>query len=543
MDENSFIFRVRGRLRVVAIALSAQNTADMSSVSALHPEHVAVERVHEQRSRLIVVANRLPVRRAVKDGVARWVRADGGLVSALVPLLQRRADEAGSSLPISKSGAWIGWTGVAKDKSKEGWGYRAEGGDDEPPATIECDGLTLYPVHLSETEVENYYNRMGNRTFWPLYHDAICKPEFNHEWWDPYVRVNARFASLAARVASPGDSVWIHDYHLQLVPAMLRRLRPDVRIGFFLHIPFPPEELFAWIPWRKHILEGLLGADIVGFQTVASAHNFARACRTFTDAGGAGFTLDFDGRRVVTGAYPISIDFSHYSQAVDSPGVRERVRLIRSRVGEERKILLGIDRLDYTKGIDARLLAFEQMLQDAKNQPNGVVGRPAGVDNCVLIQVAIPSRDRVPEYKKIRADIEHHVGRINGTFGEAGRAAVHYLRRNLSPEELIAYYRAADVMLVTPFRDGMNLVAKEYVATRNDNTGVLVLSEFAGAASEMKRALLVNPHDTHGTSRVFAEALAMPANEASRRMTALRNGVRRHDVHRWAAGWMEAFEA
>ncbi len=504
-----------------------------------------------RRGRLIVVANRLPVKRLVERGVTRWVRADGGLVSALLPLLQRRREAAqtgrADDRPTSngsppapdrkpdagaeRGGAWIGWTGVAD----EGEGGGAAGS----MRTIEQEGLRLHPIRLSQHEVDDYYNRMSNRTFWPLYHDAIRQPEFKHEWWEPYVQVNARFARLTARVARPGDSVWIHDYHLQLVPAMLRRLRPDVRIGFFLHIPFPPEELFAWLPWRKQILEGLLGADVVGFQTASSAHNFARASRALTDAGGSGFSIDYEGRRVVAGAFPISIDFDRYSNGAHGRRVQELTQLIRSRVGSERKILLGVDRLDYTKGIDARLLAFEHMLQKGK----AGMGGGASVNDCVLIQVAVPSRDPVPEYKKMREDIERHVGRINGSFGEPGRVAVHYLRRTLSPEELIAYYRSADVMVVTPFRDGMNLVAKEYVATRNDNSGVLVLSEFAGAASELKRALLVNPRDTRGTSEAFAAALSMPRAESVRRMSALRAVVRRSDVHAWAARFMEALEA
>lgn len=413
-----------------------------------------------------------------------------------------------------RGGSWVGWTGSSGSA----------------PRRLEVGGLGIRPVALSAHEVETYYHGFSNSTLWPLYHDAIREPEFRRDWWKPYHDVNLRFARAVAAAAKPGDLVWVHDYHLQLVPRMLRAIRDDLKIGFFLHIPFPPEELFAWLPWRGQILEGLLGADVVGFQTYAGVQNFSRAARAFTAAEGTDAQLDFQGRTITVRSFPISIDTAWFERAAASDATRRAAREIRSSIGDRRQIILGVDRLDYTKGIDTRLQAFEELLRQKR----------ISVDNCVMVQVAVPSRERVGDYAKMRTTIEQMVGRINGEYSEPGRVAVHYFRRNLSREEVVAYYRAADVMLVTPLRDGMNLVAKEYIATRIDNSGVLVLSEFAGAARELRRALLVNPRDIDGVASTLAAALALPRDEARHRMAVLRTVVRRHDVFQWANEFVEA---
>ncbi len=455
--------------------------------------------------RLVIVANRLPVHRVGRGPGAHWAESAGGLVTALGPILRDRA------------GAWVGWTGVA-GKSRRPFRH---------------DGLLIRPVPLSEREVDVYYHQMCNRTIWPLYHDAIRTPEFDQRWWRPYVQINERFARAAASAARRGDTVWVQDYHLQLVPRTLRKLRPDVRIGFFLHIPFPPEELFAWLPWRREILLGLLGADVVGFQTYAAAQNFARAAREFAGAEGSGGELEFEGRVVRAGSYPISIDFGWFDRAAATPEVTTEAQRIRRGIGASRKILLSIDRLDYTKGIDSRLRAFEMLLE------RGTLT----VHDCVFMQIAAPSRESVREYAQMRTRIEQMVGRINGEYSVPGRVAVHYFRRGFTREELLAFYRAADVMVVTPLRDGMNLVAKEYVATRSDLGGVLVLSEFAGAARELRRALLVNPRDLEGMSAVMEEAVNLGRSESRHRMAVLRTVVRRHDVFVWAKAFLEALDA
>jgi trehalose 6-phosphate synthase len=393
--------------------------------------------------------------------------------------------------------------------------------------------MRLHGVRLSSSDLAGFYHGFSNRTLWPLFHDAIRTPEFRREWWKPYVEVNERYARAAARAYKPGDTVWVHDYHLMLVPAMLRRLKPRARIGFFLHIPFPPEELFSWLPWRDELMEGLLGADVVGFQTHLAAQNFSRAARQHTEAEGTDSELEWKGRSVTVREFPISIDFDWFDERSKLPETIADAEEIRRLVGRGRKILLAVDRLDYTKGIDHRLEAYELLLQSGEVK----------VKDCVLIQIAAPSREPVREYAEMRTRIDRMMGSLNGEFSEPGRVAVHYFRRTLTREEVVAYYRAADVMVVTPLRDGMNLVAKEYCASRSETSGVLVLSEFAGAASELRQALLVNPRDAEGMAEAMLAGLKMTKGDAKFRMAVLRSMVRRHDVHEWADSFLEALAA
>ncbi len=451
---------------------------------------------------LVIVANRLPVDRVVDaEGVESWRRSPGGLVSALEPVM-RQAD-----------GAWIGWAGIA----------------DLEHAPFEDAGLSLVPVTLSAQEVEEFYEGFSNGTLWPLYHDLVAKPEFHREWWESYEIVNQRFAERAAEIAAPGATVWVQDYQLQLVPAMLRALRPDLRIGFYLHIPFPPSELFSQLPWRRQILEGLLGADLVGFQLPGAASNFIRMVRsrighrTYRDR----IHLP-EGRDVRATAYPISIDAREYEALARTPEVAARAKEIREQLGNPRKLFLGIDRLDYTKGIYARLRAFGELVHDGH----------LDVEDAVFVQVATPSRERVEQYRILRNDIEQLVGRINGDQGRIGRPAISYLHSSYPREEMAALYRAADVMVVTPFRDGMNLVAKEYVACRYDDDGALVLSEFAGAASELRQAWLVNPYDINGMKAALLAAFNADRRTRTRRMRAMRRTILEHDVARWASDFL-----
>ncbi|MDX1449899.1 MAG: trehalose-6-phosphate synthase, partial [Acidimicrobiia bacterium] len=385
-------------------------------------------------------------------------------------------------------------------------------------------------VMLTASELEDFYEGFCNGTIWPLYHDAIRPVEIHRHWWRPYQEVNRRFAETVADIAEEGASVWVHDYQLQLVPEMLHLARPDLRIGFFLHIPFPPVEIFGRLPWREEVVRGLLGADSIGFHTRQSMTNFARAARTYAGASGPPEALAFAEHTTRAEVLPISIDFDDFESIASSP---ETVRLaaeIRSELGDPDHILLGVDRLDYTKGIDLRLRAFESLLES----------RPDLEGRIVLVQVAVPSREGVEEYQVIRRRVEENVGRINGTFGRSGWTPVRYYYRGLDRPALIAHYVAADVLLVTPLRDGMNLVAKEYAACRTNEDGVLVLSEFAGAAEQMAQALIVNPYDLDGLARTFGEAVDMPADEQRERMSALRTGVERWDVHRWAAHGLAA---
>lgn len=453
------------------------------------------------RKPLVIVANRLPVERVrTKDG-SGWKRSPGGLVSALTPIVQR------------DGGAWVGWTGTTG----------------AAPESFEHEGIWHVPVPISRSQLQNFYYGFCNGTVWPLYHHAVRQPEYHRRWWRPYVSVNKRFANITAEHAAKGARVWIHDYHLQLVPSLLRELRPDLRIGFFLHIPFPAHELFGRLPWRRQILEGMLGADVVGFQTPKGVQNFMELTQAYTDARPNGGSLRIHDREVKVGSYPISTDFERYSRTAEKPEVQQRAEEYQQQVGQGRRIILGVDRLDYTKGIDVRLRAFQELLSR----------RRSTIREAVLVQLSVPSRERVAEYRELRRQVEELTGTINGKFGEVGLTPVQYLYRSLPFEELIALYRSADIMLVTPLADGMNLVAKEYVATRFDATGILILSEFAGAANELTAALHVNPHDVDGLAETIEMSLSLPQKESKRRMRKMRDAISSYTVFDWADSFVQ----
>ncbi|HWJ81465.1 MAG TPA: trehalose-6-phosphate synthase [Nocardioides sp.] len=456
---------------------------------------------------LVIVANRLPVDRVtLPSGETSWRRSPGGLVAAIEPVMRTHG-----------GGVWIGWPG----------------GTDQDMKPFEDEGLELVPMGMTPEEIEEYYEGFSNGTLWPLYHDVVAKPEFHREWWDSYQKVNRRFAEKAAELAAKGATVWVHDYQLQLVPQYLRDLRPDLRIGFYLHIPFPPGELFQQLPWRRQILEGLLGADLVGFQLPGAAQNFIRLVRQRV---GHKTHRDLvylpDGRAVRAAAFPISIDAAGFEELARSDAVTERAKAIREALGNPRKIFLGIDRLDYTKGIYARLRAFGELIRDGHFD----------VEDAVFVQVAVPSREQVEQYRILRDEIDRLVGRLNGDLGRIGRPAISYLHTSYPREEMAALYRAADIMVVTPYRDGMNLVAKEYVACRVEEDGALVLSEFAGAADELRQAWLVNPYDINGMKAALLDAYAAEPKELTRRMRAMRKQITQHDVKAWASSFMTELE-
>ncbi|HTV11829.1 MAG TPA: trehalose-6-phosphate synthase [Acidimicrobiales bacterium] len=465
---------------------------------------------------LVVVSNRLPVEPA-PDGGARWHDSPGGLVSALRPVMAK------------SGGAWVGWApGVH---------------DDEQPAitggsTIDADGVHAVPVRLGAEEIVSYYEGFCNATLWPLYHDVIAPPVYSRRWWHSYVAVNSRFASAVAACAAPGATVWAHDYHLQLLPGIVRDLRPDLRIGFFNHIPFPPYELFAQLPWRDRVVEGLLGADLIGFQTAQGAANFLRTCRRLTrhHTQGSLVRLQAPGgssRSARVGSFPISVDAAELSALAQRPETAQRARQIRAELGEPRTLLLGVDRLDYTKGLLHRLRAYGELLAGSCLSP----------PDTVLVQVASPSRGEVEQYRLLREELERAVGSINGDFSEVGHPAVHYLHQSFPKEEMVAMYLAADVALVTPLRDGMNLVAKEYVSSRFDGGGRLVLSEFTGAVKELGTgAYVCNPHDIDAMKDQVMAAVRAPEASAVRRMRRMRQRVFEHDVHRWAAEFLGALD-
>ena len=463
----------------------------------------------EELRPVVAVANRLPVHQS-EDG---WQLSPGGLVTALRPVMS------------SRSGAWVGW----------------DGGTKGTPQRLPELPIELAPVTLSAGQVRDYYHGFSNRTLWPLLHDAIAKPVFERAWWASYRDVNARFAAAAgvALDATPDALLWVHDYHLMLVPQLVREQRPEQRTGIFLHTPWSSPDIFARIPWRRELLLGLLGADVVSFHTERYRNNFARACDRLLAADGVkvrgrDITLG-DGRVVHTTASPISIDVGQFQGLARQPDAATEIAALREQFGG-RTLLLGVDRLDYTKGIVERLLAFELLLER----------RPDLRERVVLMQVAVPSRDDVREYRQLRSAVEQIIGRINGRFTAPGSdVPVHYLYRGLPPERLVAYYAAADVMLVTPLVDGMNLVAKEYVAVQvaTGANGTLLLSEFTGAANELRDAVLCNPFDVEGLSALLERSLDLPAAARRKAMAALGKRVTQHDVHRWVDGQISDIES
>lgn len=453
------------------------------------------------RADFVVVANRLPVENV--EGV--WRPSPGGLVSALSSILQR------------DGGLWIGWSGGVDLES--------------PPPAFE--GMQLRAINLSGEEYERFYLGFSNATLWPLYHDAIRPPIFHRSWWQMYRRVNQRYADAVAESVAPNGTVWIHDYQLQLVPAMVRELRPDVRIGFFLHIPFPPRELFMQLPWRAEILAGIMGADLVGFQVPQAATNFSRMVRRQLGASGSDGALVFQGHETKVGAFPIAVDVQAIAEMVARPSVRTRAEEIRKELGNPELVLLGVDRLDYTKGILQRTRAISELFADGVLQP----GRD------VMVQVAVPSREADAHYEAERHNLEQLVSQMNGDYGLLGSPAMHYLHQGLASEELFALYLASDVMIVTPFRDGMNLVAKEYVLARSDLTGRLVLSEFAGAASELRGAFVVNPHDLNSLKETILSAVRIDPRVERSRMLRMRRRLVGRDIYQWAHSFLDSLRA
>lgn len=456
--------------------------------------------------RLLIVSNRLPVSAGLSDGAVHLSSADGGLATGLRPWHQ------------SSGGLWIGWPGDVTRFSPA----QREQLDDQ----LRSDGIV--PVHLTSDHVDRYYHGFANRVLWPLFHYLIDRVPLNAAGWDAYRAANEAFATVVAREFQPGDAIWVHDYQLMLLPALLRQRLPHARIGFFLHIPFPASEVFRVLPWRKEILRGLLGADLIGFHTRAYTRYFSNALERILAIVAEGNRVSADGRTIRLGDYPMGIDAARFAELARDPDVQAEAATIRSDAGN-RQIVLGVDRLDYTKGIPRRLEAIEHLLAQ----------EPALADRMRFIQVAVPSRGEVDSYQKFKRLVEEAVGRINGAHSTIRSTPVHYVHRAVSETQLVALYCAADVMLVTPLRDGMNLVAKEFVATRVNDDGVLVLSEFAGAAVELESALIVNPYYIESVAATIKRAMTLPPDERRARMTRLRQRVHQYDVHAWAAAFVE----
>jgi trehalose 6-phosphate synthase/phosphatase len=460
----------------------------------------------QSRARLLLVSNRLPATVRTDGKYVKVVPSAGGLATGLRSPHER------------SDGLWFGWPGDV---------HRLP---DALRAALETQlaGMRLVPIHLSKTEVQRYYHGFSNGVLWPLFHYLLDRIPLDSRDWDEYRQVNERFADVVAGHYRDGDLIWVHDYQLALVPAMLRQRLPRARIGFFLHIPFPSSEVFRLLPWRSEILKGLLGADLIGLHTYSYLRHLSTSLLRIL---GLEVEIDrvwHDGREVRLGVFPMGIDATHFETVAAEAEIVTEASSVRQDGGGGR-IILGIDRLDYTKGIPRRLLAFERLL-DREPSLRGQVR---------MIQVAVPSRIEAHAYEAFRRQVDELIGRINGKFGTARYTPIHYLFRSLPQRQLIALYRAADVMAVTPLRDGLNLVAKEFVASKIDDDGVLVLSEFAGVASELAEALIVNPYDIDGMATAFAQALRMGHEERAARLRPMRQRVKANDVHRWIGSFLE----
>lgn len=468
---------------------------------------------------LVVVSNRLPIVLS-RTHEEKWKvnLAAGGLVTALGPVLRDRG------------GKWIGWVGSNMEELPDGPELKRlldEG--------ISVTGYSLKPVHLSQEEVQKYYFGFSNEILWPLFHDLPTRCNFDPGYWPVYESVNRRFAGSVMESSAPDDFIWVHDYQLILLAAEMKGMGAKHKIGFFLHIPFPPLDVFIRLPWRFQILDALLQYDLVGFQTERDRRNFISCVRGLTrgvrsEGHGHVCKLLTPDRELHVGSFPISIDFKEFAGIARETNVGNRAKLIRDNL-PNRKLIFGVDRLDYTKGIPNRLAAYVNALERF----------PELRRNITLIQVVVPSREMIEEYGLLKREIDRLVGEINGRYTEVGWTPVIYIFGSLSRPELVSYYRACEIALITPLKDGMNLVAKEFCASKVQDDGVLILSEFAGAAANLYTgALLVNPYDVQGVADAIRQACFMRNEERHKRMRAMRRSIRRNDIFHWVSSFLKA---
>lgn len=470
---------------------------------------------HRQDGRLIVVSNRLPI--VLERSGDDWnvEPGSGGLVTAMEPVLEERG------------GVWVGWPGIVD--------YEDADLDRLLDDRVDIDAYDLEPVLISEEERDRYYYGFSNETLWPIFHDLQSRSNFDPAYWRSYVEVNRKFASVIAEQQEPEDFIWIHDYHLMYGAAALRERGVDATLAYFLHIPFPPPDIYVKLPWREQILEALLQYDLLGFQTLRDQRNFVQCIAQMdgdieVEGEGNLVTVHHGGRTVRVGAFPISIDYRDFAERSAGNQVAKQIGHLRKHMPDTH-IMLGVDRLDYTKGLPFKLEAFRNALERY----------PELREEVVLVQVVVPSREGVPEYDELKTEIEQLVGEINGQFTQSGWVPIHFIYRSLDQDNLLAYYRTAEAVLATPLKDGMNLVAKEYCASSIEEVGVLVLSEFAGAASQLgEDALLVNPYDVEATAERIREAYHMSTDERRSRMQRLRKKVRETDIFWWVNSFLDA---
>lgn len=457
-------------------------------------------------ARKIIVSNRLPVKvKKSESGDITFEPSEGGLATGL------------GSVYKEGNNVWIGWPGLYLENKAE-----------EKVVTQNLEKESMQPVFLTETEIREYYEGFSNETLWPTFHYFSQYASYEQSHWQAYVQVNQKFSEQVVKSALPGDTIWIHDYQLLLLPRLVRQQLPDINIGFFQHIPFPSYEVFRLLPWRKALLQGMLGADLLGFHTYNDVRHFVSSVTHIVGYPATRGVIETEDRSVMVDAFPMGIDYDKYASLAASPQV-QAIEVDFREALRSRRVLLSIDRLDYSKGIPQRLRAFEMFLKD----------KPEFHEQIILIMIVVPSRDQVEEYKKLKEEIDELVGRINGLYRTLSWSPIQYYYHSYPIEELSAFYRMADVALVTPMRDGMNLVCKEYIASRTDANGVLVLSEMAGAAQELSDAILINPNDVEQICGAIHQALVMPKKEQRILMANLQAIVRKYDIHHWVQLFMD----
>lgn len=464
--------------------------------------------------RPILVSNRLPVKVEFIDGEWKILPGSGGLVTALAPVLK------------DSKGIWVGWPGaIVSEEVSQLLEWEAE-----------AIGYQLETVDLSEAEVDGYYRGFSNGAIWPLFHDLLDHCNFETSHWESYQRANYKFAVAVATKATDKDLIWVQDYHLMMVGYFLDEMGFRDRTAFFLHIPFPPKDIFIKLPWRQEIMEALLSYRLIGFQTERDRRNFIHCLKHLLPSAQVSHHtkypfVRYDKHVTRIGAFPISIDFRYFNDLAKSQEVADAAWFIHERY-QNQKIILGVDRLDYTKGIPRRLLAFENCLERY----------PELNEKIILVQIVVPSRMKVPEYQQMKRQIDEIVGRINSRFTRRGWMPIHYIYSTLNRVELLGYYKASEIALITPLKDGMNLVAKEYCASCIDDTGVLILSEFAGAASRMDvGAILVNPYNLEEVADAIFRAYYMDIDEQKERLRKLRGEIRKNNVFRWVDQFIRSF--
>ncbi|CAN5567863.1 bifunctional alpha,alpha-trehalose-phosphate synthase (UDP-forming)/trehalose-phosphatase [soil metagenome] len=455
-------------------------------------------------TKTIIVSNRLPVNITQKGSELIYKPSAGGLATGL------------GSIYKEGQNVWIGWPGLStkvqsdKDKIQE-----------------ELSKENMHPVFLSKKEVKDFYEGFSNGTLWPNFHYFNQYAIYEQKLWETYKKVNQKFANEILLLAQPGDTIWVHDYQLLLLPDLIRTSLPKISIGFFNHIPFPSYEVFRLLPWRKDILNGMLGADLVGFHTYDDMRHFLSSVSRLVGKSNTQGQVHMGKRNVHVDSFPMGIDYEKYAESAASPETLQRETRYRSALGDQ-KLFLSIDRLDYSKGIPQRLQAFELFLQKY----------PQYKEKVSILMVVVPSRDQVEKYKELKEEIDELVGRINGSFGRINWTPIHYFYRSFPLKALSAFYRMSHVALVTPMRDGMNLVCKEYIASRLDQKGVVILSEMAGASKELSDAILINPNDINELVKAMEKAINMPEEDQIRRMSIMQNSLKRYNIHHWVSLFM-----